>query len=425
MQKRPTAAAAGPSSDAGTATSTDGTSALDPTGGAPIFFDQHSRYASCADALRGVLRAGDTVLDIGCGEARLLGRFLPGVAITYLDPLLASVAEGGRGAGIASGPGEGGSPAGDLLAGTFASLPDTGRRWDWIVAVDTLEHIPGAEREQFFATILDHARAGVILSGPCREDAAALSVDEAVDDTYRRKTGRGYPWLVEHMEFGLPVLTAIRARLEGAGLRVLVNGNGHAPWLNFLLPLFVCYLDEPEHVRVFQHLSEIFNKELYRYDHLEPCYRRIVVGSRRSMPIAPDRLPDTLATRDAASAAWSDFQKECIASLSRHADALVLRAQTMPERELEDQVSDLNRWVQMARPLIEELRLQCHNYSTELAAARTTIAARDLELARFRASLSWRLMAPFRMLRSVLAAVLRPGQLRIDRPSESRRDGPS
>jgi hypothetical protein len=77
---------------------------------------------------------------------------------------------------------------------------------------------------------------GLVVSGPCIEDAAALEVDDRVNESYRRKTGEDYPWLVEHKEFGLPSRSWMIQELQAAGFETQVLGNGHAPWLGFLLP---------------------------------------------------------------------------------------------------------------------------------------------------------------------------------------------
>ncbi len=272
-------------------------------------FDQFSRYASTAEALAASFGAGDspTVLDVGSGEARLLGKFLPQARVTYLDPLLT------------------GAAAGDVLPGTVDQLRQSERCWDWTLAVDTLEHVPPEDRHDFLDIMMARAGRGVVVAAPFLEDRAAVEVDDEVNAAFRSKTGRDYSWLIEHASFGLPSLQETRARLEAAGLRTMVVGNGHAPWLQQLLALFVCYLDEPEHVVAFRELSRMFNERLYRYDHLEPVYRRILVACRDDAPVRPQQLADSVDNRDRAAVVWRAYWRDAMAVLSNHADHLVAR----------------------------------------------------------------------------------------------------
>lgn len=302
----------------------------------PVLFDQHSRYASVGDVLQQAARPGESVLDIGSGEARLLGRYAAGLHCSYLDPLLQQD----------EGP--------DVLAGGFSRLQDDTRQWDWVVAVDTLEHIPAARREAFVRTMLARSRVGVVLSGPCIEDEAAHTVDAHVNDAYRAKTGEDYPWLVEHRDHGLPARTWIEEMFRDAGLSLAVRGNGHAPWLAELLPLFVCYLDDPVHLPLLHELSAAFNSRLYRYDHLEPVYRRIVVGARRPLELEDDAPAGAL--REAAARTWRAFRHEVLALISRHADRLADAAVRTEAPQASPRWSELRGRLERAERQLAELR---------------------------------------------------------------------
>jgi SAM-dependent methyltransferase len=272
-----------------------------------VLFDQHSRYASVGEVLGLLAEPGASVLDVGSGEARLLDRYARELECSYLDPLLAKD-EGTR-----------------VLAGGFSRLAEEERTWDWLVSVDTLEHIPEAERGAFLRTLVERARVGLVVSGPCIEDAAALEVDDRVNESYRRKTGEDYPWLVEHKEFGLPSRSWMIQELQAAGFETQVLGNGHAPWLGFLLPYFVCYLDDPQHLSLLRELSGLFNEKLYRFDHLPPHYRSIVVATKGTAQLSALQRDSGAEMRAHASQAWEEFQAELVARSARHSDELALR----------------------------------------------------------------------------------------------------
>ena len=321
--------------------------------GEPILFDQYSRYASCAEHLVAAMEPGETVLDVGCGPCRLLGSFLRDAQVTYLDPLLDE------------------DQGEHVLAGRLERLAESERRWDWVVAVDTLEHVEPGEREAFLGTLLSLARRGVILTGPYAEDAAAVEVDARVNEIYAHKTGEDYPWLEEHIGFGLPTLASVRERLERDGMVCAVGANGHAPWLDELLPLFVVLLDRPQHRELLDALSARFNRELYEHDHLEPVYRRVLVGRRGAAPELPAAHARGPEAEQRAAELWREFQARATALLGSHADELAQRVDRSDAR-LESLRRELRRELRRADAVQELLR-------------------------RHEASLSWRLTRPLRL----------------------------
>lgn len=351
------------------------------------FFDQYSRYASAAEAIRANLGSdGATVLDVGSGHARLLGGFLPGVQVTYLDPLLEDATD---------------TDGEDVLPGTLDQLESSDRRWDWALAVDTLEHVPAAERSRFLDLMLSRVEHGVILSGPYDEDAAAHRVDDRVNEVYRSKTGSDYSCLEEHMSFGLPGLAATREHLRAAGFETIEIGNGHAPWLDVLLPMYVCYLDEPEHVQVFRELSSLFNEHLYRFDHFEPSYRRILIGRRVETPVEPERLADSPTTRAEAAQAWADFWAQLVARMASHADRLVARIPKGPDpliAVLEGQIVELQQRSAADVVNYQELSRELLSSDERLTAAQDDRQQAREELVQLHASMSWKITAPMRAM---------------------------
>ncbi|MCB9871434.1 MAG: hypothetical protein H6836_04045 [Planctomycetes bacterium] len=333
-----------------------------------ILFDQFSRYAGCAAALEGSLAADARVIDVGCGPLRLLGRFLPGRTVTYLDPLL------------------GADQGDDVLAGTIDRIRGGERRWNWALAVDTLEHVPEPQRDAFVDAMLEVASDGIVLAGPFAEDSAAVAVDARVNEIYRAKTGADYPWLEEHITFGLPSIERVRGRLEAAGLHTITVGNGHAPWLEALLPAVICYLDRSEHLGLLEGISAEFNALLHRFDHFEPVYRRILVARRGCAPRRPELLADTEEARAAAAGAWSAFWAQFLAAISHHADALrdTLNQSIVTNAQLNNQVLTVNE---------HNLDLQAR-----LERQRADLDEAYREIESLRASLSWRITAGLRAL---------------------------
>ena len=361
-----------------------------------ILFDQYSRYAGSAQVLSPSLRVDSTVLDVGSGHGRLLGHFLPESTVSFLDPLLS------------------GEATEHVIPGKIDQLSGSDRRWDWTVAVDTLEHIPSADRDAFLDTLSSLARDGVLVAGPFREDRAALAVDAKVNETYRKKTGNDYPWLAEHTDYTLPSLNEVRERLENSGFVTATYGNGHAPWLEALLPFVICYLDEAEHLPLVRSLSSRFNEDLYGFDHLEPVYRRILVARRGKVPAAPSRLADTPEVRREAAAAWSGFWNSLVSQISEHSDQLVARL-----REAHDGDDELKSERERAR-VADVVAIGCQ---ARLSHAERGLREARQELARIKSTLSWRVTESLRAIGKGISGVFHPARRSRDDSVQESADG--
>ena len=265
-------------------------------------FDQYSRYASCAEVLDALTAKRDTILDVGSGQACVLHGFLPDHEVTYLDPLLAAKAAA--------------QPDGRYIPRTLdqADLPEGS--FDFVVCVDTLEHIPQKQRPNFLGVLSRIARKGIIVSCPCRDKGAALNVDARVNRTYRHRTGNDYPWLAEHFAYGLPSRRWVLGELARLEWHAQSEGNGHGPWLESLLSWYLSLLDTPGRLEQLGEINREFNGKLYPYDYLDPCYRQIIVGMRESGYALPARATDNRAARREAAEAWGAFQEYFIEQIT-------------------------------------------------------------------------------------------------------------
>ena len=357
-----------------------------------FLFDQWSRYAALADGVRALAPDGGTVLDVGCGESMLLGAFLPDHEVHYLDPLLAD-RDGERT--------EHGAIVGKPL--DAASVADGS--FDVVTCVDVLEHVPADHREAFVAQMVRASRLGVVIAAPFADSGDARRTDDIVHLAYRAKHGRDYDWLREHEAYGLPALADVTAQLEHEGLQLARFGNGHAPWLQDLLALHVVMLDVHEHTPTLREIGDRFAAELLPFDHLEPCYRQVLVAGRER-PALPALRADDEATRAAADQAWLRFRTWTDARLSLHADRLVeqrdgLAAQLEVQR---DQTTAARRQVDDWQQEVATLREQLAAATTTIGHLQHTHTATTAELDAVRRSWSWRVTAPLRLALRALAA---------------------
>lgn len=226
-----------------------------------IIFDQYSRYKVCADVLLNQGIHDGTILDVGSGEECLLEQFLPNFDITYLDPLLKNDPSQKK-------------ICGDIFSAKFS------KKFDYIICIDTLEHISKNKREQFLKLMSDISIKGLIIAGPCSDKGDAVETDNWVNQSYQSSFGTDYKWLEEHFENGLPKLSFIENELHTLGWKTSVTGNGHTPWLREFLPFIVKSVDFEHGLEKILELSDYFNKNLYKYDHQSPCYRQVVIAGK-------------------------------------------------------------------------------------------------------------------------------------------------
>jgi hypothetical protein len=108
-------------------------------------------------------------------------------------------------------------------------LPFRERSFDVTVNIDMLEHVPANRRSAVIGELLRVSRRMVILAMPC--DRRAEEQDRELDARYLAHFGSRYPFLIEHVNNGLPtrenVMEALARAIEldGRKARVTVIPN--------------------------------------------------------------------------------------------------------------------------------------------------------------------------------------------------------
>lgn len=109
----------------------------------------------------------------------------------------------------------------------WRALPFADNEFDFVLAMDVLEHVPRRARAAMLGEMLRVARGWLIVGVPCGPVAAEY--DRRLYDWLRRRFGLDHPWLREHFEMGLPqaeeIEAAIRQRLGHAGAQLTVEDN--------------------------------------------------------------------------------------------------------------------------------------------------------------------------------------------------------
>jgi hypothetical protein len=131
------------------------------------------------------------VVDVG-GLPGQLSSFLPGACV-----VAANIA----------------APA-DLLVDPGA-LPFRDRSIEVVTSLDALEHVPPAERRGFVAELVRVTGRRLVLCCPLGTPEHAQAERE-IQAWYRELTGEDHPWLVQHLEHGLPTERELQDWLAAA-----------------------------------------------------------------------------------------------------------------------------------------------------------------------------------------------------------------
>jgi hypothetical protein len=260
-------------------------------------FDQSGRHRAARDvaelirALEGPARLA--VLDVG-GYPGLSARFLPADWLVVVDPTDASGAP---------------SLAAAYLRGSGLALPFQDASFDLVLSLDSLEHVPAADRPRYLAELLRVARRYVLLLAPFASPATEQA--EALLFEYVKLALHGeHQQLREHRDCGLPDLEATVAALAGGGAACSAFPSGYLyHWLPLMLLKHHLLSLDPE-AGVHAALDGWYNARESGADRQLPAYRWGVLASKagetavlrtaaeRFAPPPPDPAGELVARQD-------------------------------------------------------------------------------------------------------------------------------
>lgn len=158
-----------------------------------LIFHQAVRYEYAKGAVNRMrTRKSHSILEVGAGGHGNLAIYLPDDRITFLDlDLPQEVLEDPR-----------------FVIGDALHLPYADNSFDFVIALDVIEHILPDQRETFIASIHRVAEMGVILSMPHFSERNAFE-DEILKSFYLLNRSQVPVWIDEHIDCTLPVVSEI------------------------------------------------------------------------------------------------------------------------------------------------------------------------------------------------------------------------
>ena len=119
------------------------------------------------------------------------------------------------------------NPQYNNISGT--SLPFDDESFDIVISIDTLEHVPGDEREMFIKELIRTAKLKVILACPF-DDPLVSAMEKAIYAITK------HPFLEEHIKYGLPSLPQTLGVIETMGLfYTIYNNDPLIAWASWIL----------------------------------------------------------------------------------------------------------------------------------------------------------------------------------------------
>lgn len=171
------------------------------------------------------------------------------------------------------------------ICASATSLPLKSGAFDFVICIDTLEHLPKEERtlilDELFRIVRDDG--WVIIGAPCGSDARYC--DEVMNHRFRERSGIDHPCLKEHLLYE-PILpgwfdkqVTLRAKDRFDDYYIWNLGNVSVKLRYILGDL----LWSPLHLNQFQRLLFRPFLPILTRQNREPCYRRIYFtrGERR------------------------------------------------------------------------------------------------------------------------------------------------
>lgn len=163
-------------------------------------------------------------------------------------------------------------------------LPFPDARFDIVLSLEMLEHIPADRREASLSEMLRVLRPGgrMVVSFPADETAARL--DTWLNTRFRRTSGQDHPWAIEHIRHGVPSTADVVGVLGSLIDSGTVQVHRHMSALSFRLVHGLYTVRRLVAVtRPLGLHTPVAARVLFavcRRAHREPAYRSIVVADK-------------------------------------------------------------------------------------------------------------------------------------------------
>lgn len=224
-------------------------------------FDLYGRYAIIRDVIDSFRDSNPkmSVLDVG-GRGNLLKQFLPFDDVTYLDPNIDT-------------------DDSNFIKADGCDMPLEDNSFDWVVSADVLEHVPYEKRNRFLDEQRRVSILGMIVVAPF-DDAVVAQAELNINIRFRELFGIDHPWLIEHINNGLPQLSIVTDYAKRHNLNIQVFGNNEIHLWEMGINLRL--QNEISKDFNIDQFTSLYNQNYTQELHQNNTYRKVVVLQKQS-----------------------------------------------------------------------------------------------------------------------------------------------
>lgn len=245
-------------------------------------FDQYGRYASVRRIVEMNRKNNQSfrILDVG-GRGNHLQQFLPNDEVFYLDPLVDQNEDA------------------NYIPGDGCEMPLEDNSFDFVVSLDTFEHIPKDQRDNFVREHIRVARLMAIIIAPFTSPGVAQAEKQA-NIFFESLTGEEHPWLTEHIAYGLPELDQVTNIANTAEVPMYVSGNNSLSVWSLIAPLNFFITTVGEKIRpALEEWNQWYNTTIFPIDSDPNSYRKIIILQKSLQANVPENSPTPLKNEHA------------------------------------------------------------------------------------------------------------------------------
>lgn len=201
------------------------------------------------------------ILDVG-GKDGGLREFLPkNWILTVIDPLPNDINDL------------------NYVQGDATEMGFTDGSFDFVVSLETLEHIPDEKKQKLILEMFRVSRNGIILTAPFYSTEIIQS-EQSLNTLFQKTSGRPHPWLKEHFESGLPKEEDLERFFNGNKIIFKKFASNNLTSRNLFMGVY--FVEEPYSFdRYLTQYYQFYNNHFQALgDDLEPTYRKIYLASK-------------------------------------------------------------------------------------------------------------------------------------------------
>lgn len=167
----------------------------------------------------------------------------------------------------------------NYVRGNALDLPFKDGDFDVVLSFDVLEHIAEKDRKVFFDEAIRVGSGLIIVTAPFDTELVKESEVEA-NILYKKIYGEDHPWLMEHIENGLPKLDETLHHLDSKKISYQVyDSNNIFLWKLIIGFLFMC--GDSRLPELSRDINRFYNENRqYLGEHTSPSYRKIIYMSK-------------------------------------------------------------------------------------------------------------------------------------------------